>query len=194
MSKFVILGDPKVMTIMKIDELYAAVCAGELKAESRLFERLSVRFSLIAHLKIGNREDAEDVVQEALSVIAKEYKNMEFRSFRAWAYKVFDNRLLDYIGRKMRKTADMASMTDEGKLMIENSNRDFDLKIRLRECLAKVRATNTRYARILNLHYQGFPTENICSKLGVTKENLYMILSRARSTLDRCLETGEVKS
>lgn len=179
---------------MKIDELYADIRSGGKKAESLLFEHLSVRFSLIAHLKIGNREDAEDVVQEALSVIAREYRSMEFRSFRAWAYKVFDNRLLDYIGRKMRKTENIATVIDEGSLMVEDPNRDFDLKIRLRECLEKVRALNTRYARILNLHYQGFPPENVCSKLGVTKENLYMILSRARSTLNRCLETGEVKS
>ena len=51
---------------MKIDELYANVRSGGKKAESLLFKRLSVRFSLIAHSKIGNREDAEDVVQEAL--------------------------------------------------------------------------------------------------------------------------------
>jgi RNA polymerase sigma factor (sigma-70 family) len=181
------------MAIMKIDELYAATCTGEKRAESQLFERLSVRFSMIAHLKIGNREDAEDVVQDALSAIAREYRSMEFRSFRAWAYKVFDNRLLNYIGGKMRKNKNTVPILVENQLITGNSNPDFDLKIRLRECLGKIRAINTRYARILNLHYQGFPADDICGKLGVTKENLYMILSRARSTLNRCLETGEVK-
>ncbi len=179
---------------MKIDDLYEAARTGEKGAESRLFKQLSVRFSLIAHLKIGNREDAEELVQEALSVIAREYKNMEFRSFRAWAYKVFDNRLLDYIGGRMRKSKDSVLTFADYQSPSGNLNPDLDLKMRLKECLAKVRAANARYARILNLHYQGFPVEDVCGRLEVTKENLYMILSRARSTLKRCLETGEVKS
>ncbi|MDH4034538.1 MAG: hypothetical protein OEV80_12145, partial [candidate division Zixibacteria bacterium] len=74
------------------------------------------------------------------------------------------------------------------------ASEDFDpaLKRRLLDCLKKIRSTNLRYARILNLQYQGFDTEDVCRRLAVTRSNLYSLLSRARTVLELCLEEGGV--
>jgi DNA-directed RNA polymerase specialized sigma24 family protein len=57
-----------------------------------------------------------------------------------------------------------------------------------------VKAANKRYARILVLRYQGYSAEEICDEFKITSKNLYMILSRARVLLKRCIETGEIDS
>ena len=145
---------------MDINELYQASRSEGTAAKERLFEHLSVRLHLIANLKIGNSQDAEEVVQDVLMFIAREYKDMEFKtSFRAWAYKVFDNRLLNYISAKKRqRDRGMESLTDYHNPT--GTDCDPDLKAQLSDCLSKVRRANNRYARILNLQYQGYETED----------------------------------
>lgn len=68
-----------------------------------------------------------------------------------------------------------------------------DLKIRLRGCLQKILKSNHRYARILVMSYQGQDVEMICDRLTMTRANVYTTLSRARSLLELCLETGAVE-
>jgi len=178
---------------MNLVNLYMAASAGDKNAEKRLFSYLTVRFRAIAYLKIGNHHDAEEIAQDALMVIAKEYKKQEFeQSFISWAYRIFDNRILGFIGRKKRR-ADLDKKAEKtGVLGSKQTNPDPNFEIQLSDCLGKVKATNDRYARILALHYEGYDTEEICRKLKLSPGNLYMILSRARAMLKRCLETGDI--
>ncbi|MCP4703685.1 MAG: hypothetical protein GY865_03665, partial [candidate division Zixibacteria bacterium] len=53
---------------------------------------------------------------------------------------------------------------------------------------------NRRHARILNLHFLGYTTEEICSRLEITKTNMYSLLSRARSMLELCLNKGSLRN
>jgi len=57
---------------MKTNDLHAACKKGGANAERAFLKHLSVRFSVIPHLKIGNREDTEEVVQDALAAVARE--------------------------------------------------------------------------------------------------------------------------
>ena len=74
-----------------------------------------------------------------------------------------------------------------------SSATDPSFKRRLLDCLKKVNQTNTRHARILNLHYQGYTVTDICGKFKITRNNVYIILSRARLMLKVCLEKGDVE-
>jgi RNA polymerase sigma factor (sigma-70 family) len=178
---------------MDINALHESAAAGDRQAEERLFGFLSVRFEVIANLKIVNAQDAEEVVQDALTIIAREYRSMTFeRSFAAWAYKVFDNRVLSYFGSKKKHTHAAIEYDLPPQPQQREANPEVGLKGLLRTCLKKVRRANQRYARILALHYQGYDTEEICGRLEVTTANFYMILSRARAMLKRCLDQGEI--
>lgn len=178
---------------MNLVNLYMAASTGEKGAEKQLFSYLTVRFRAIAYLKIGNRHDAEEIVQDALMVIAKEYKKQEFeKSFISWAYRIFDNRILGFIGRKKRRADLDKRAQNDGTLGPPAMNPDPNFEIQLSDCLEKVKATNDRYAKILALHYEGYDTEEICQELKLSPGNLYMILSRARAMLKRCLDTGDI--
>ena len=179
---------------MNINELHQEAVTGDKTAENRLFQYLSERFEQFAHHRIWNAEDAEDIAQEALALIAREYKSIGFQaSFAAWAYKVLDNKILGYI-KKKKQRGDKVITVDDVRLIGDISiNINPELQSRLLDCLKKVGDSNRRHARILGLHYQGYGTEEICDRLQMTKNGFYITLSRARSMLEICLETGALR-
>ncbi|MFZ5979546.1 MAG: RNA polymerase sigma factor [Candidatus Zixiibacteriota bacterium] len=180
---------------MDINTLHKNVCTGDKQAKDELFEVLSTRFRLFAHHKIRNRSDAEEVVQEALMTIYAEYDKVTFTtSFAAWAGKVLDNRILNYFRTKQRESWRLEPEAENlPGTMAFKVNANPDLKRKLLCCLRLICRRNLRYARILNLNYQGYQTAEICDRLKVKPETLYSALSKARSMLESCLKKGDVK-
>ena len=179
---------------MNLNDLYNVARDGDQAAEEELFGLLTARFRLFVRQRIWDSDESEEVVQESLLTIYKEYKTITFTaSFAAWAYKVLNNRILAQIKKGLRQS-NRVQRLPEGDTVIASTLEDANpaLKRRLLDCLKKIRNTNLRYARILNLQYQGFDTEDVCRRLDVTRNNLYSLLSRARTVLETCLEEGGV--
>jgi RNA polymerase sigma-70 factor (ECF subfamily) len=154
---------------------------------------LSERFHVIARYRVSDQQEIDDIVQEALLAVAKKYASIDLHSgFALWAAKVLNNRILRYFRARQRRPASLDPSSDvatpAGKQEI-----DQDFRSRLLDCLAKVSARNRRHARILNLHYLGYTTEEICEKLELSRNGLYVILHRVRVMLKGCLDTGELK-
>jgi RNA polymerase sigma-70 factor (ECF subfamily) len=173
-----------------LNELHRAACSGDREAENRLMGYLTVSFRLFAQHRIWHVEDAEEVVQEALVTVLAKYKGLEIEtSFAGWAYRVLQNKILDFVKKKSaRRRLDEANADD---LTAETYVcPDPQLRARLIECFRKINRTNSRHARVLNLHYQGYPVTEVCRRLGVTENNLYVLLSRARRALELCLKKG----
>jgi RNA polymerase sigma factor (sigma-70 family) len=179
---------------LDINALYKDAIAGKKEAEDKLFSHLSERFEQFLHRRIWNKDDAQEILQETLMSIAKEYKTIGIeRSFLAWAYKLLDYKILSYIkGRKQRGNR-IISVADTS--IAVDSMPDIDPKVRaiLLDCLRKIGKLNRRYARIIDLHYLGYNTGEICLRLELSRNGFYIVLHRARKMLEICLETGEVK-
>jgi len=173
-----------------INILYGQIRQGDAGKEKRLFQVLSEKFRYFALHRIWDRADAEEVVQNALMTIYGEFKTVEFTvSFAAWAYKVLDNKILDYIQTKKRRGLLMDRAIQNHRISQPTlSTENPELKRRLLSCLEKIGRSHIRYARILNLHYQGFTTSEICRKVNLTRNVFYTSLFRARLLLVSCLE------
>ena len=180
---------------MDINELHKLAEAGDRASEEELFCQLTARFSLFVKQRLWDRADAEEVVQEAVKTIFEKYRQIEFESsFAAWAYRVLNNKLLTFTATKGRREKKIEEQIEQRQtIRDENTENTGDLEARLLACLNDLNRANTRHARILNLHYQGFTVKEICTRLGLTRTNFYTILSRARTMLAACLEKGEVK-
>ena len=180
---------------MDINSLHSKAGEGDRKAVEELFVVLSSRFRLFAHHKIRNKTDADEVVQEALMAIYKEYGSITFTaSFSAWACKVLDNRILDYLRRKQRESKRIEPGFDGTADSLKRPlGTNPDLRRKLLDCLQKVCRKNIRYARILNLHHLGYKTDEICARMTMKPATLYSALSKARSMLETCLEKGDTK-
>jgi len=179
---------------LDINALYRDAIAGEKEAENKLFSHLSERFGHFLHRRIWNEDDAQEILQETLMLIAKEYRSIGIeKSFLAWAYKLLDYKILGYIKGKKKRGERVVQVADVS--MTADSAMEFDPKVRmmLLDCLGKIGKLNRRYARIIDLHYLGFNTVEICLRLKLSTNGFYIILHRARKMLEICLETGEVK-
>jgi RNA polymerase sigma-70 factor, ECF subfamily len=175
---------------VEINDLYERARCGSPADEQELFAALSARFRLVAHHRLHDRQDAEDVVQESLAVIYGEYRDLRVHSsFAAWAFTVLRNRMLAYFDKQGSEKARVRTFTgEEGVPGHGQDERLASLRRKLLVCLQKIGRANIRYARIINLHQLGYDTEEICEKLGITASNFYSILSRGRDMLTKCLE------
>lgn len=158
------------------------------EAEKELMEHLSVSFRAFAQHRLYNEHDAEEIVQEVLAVIWSKYREMVFeQSFQAWAYRILKNKLMDY-GKQKRTRNRLLAETPLASPQPLETAEDAALRGRLLVCLRRIGSANSRYARILNLNYQGYSTEEICDRLSMTRGNCYTLLMRARQALLSCLE------
>ncbi len=177
---------------MSINELYSQARSGDESAEAELFKKLTDKYRVFAHLKIWNREEAEDLVQVALTVVAAEYRQVVIEtSFAAWAHKIMENRLLGYI-QKQRRDKGRTTSGDTNEYLRASWTPNPILRMKLLDCLKKVGTANRRYARIINLHHFGYSRNEVCQKLGMTLGQSYVVMSRARAMLRECLDKGNI--
>ena len=172
---------------MNINELHSRISSQSPRAEKELFEKLTVSFSMFVRQRIREEADVLEIVQDALAVVASKYKGMEFTtSFSAWAYRILEHVLLRYYRSKGNREK-LFVRTDELDTAAGSYEPDTSLKTKLLECLKLLSRTRLRHARILTLHFQGFSVDEISSRLGVSSNNFYVMLSRARNQLHECL-------
>ncbi len=177
---------------MDINETYAESASGDVQAEKRLFRHLSVSFRMLALQRIMNKQDAEEVVQNSLMVVFNRYKDIDIQtSFASWAYKVLNNQMLAYFkAKRLPKNSNQSLLIDYSRTYDDEGSL---LGLRLRECIKRIHGVNRNFARILNLHYQGYSTEEICERLQLSSTNFYTTLSRARTMLKACLKKGGIE-
>jgi RNA polymerase sigma factor (sigma-70 family) len=176
---------------IRIERLCVLAQAGDESAERELFSLLTDSFRFLAKHKIRDHAEAEDIVQDALTVVIQKYKGTVFvSSFAGWAHNVLRNKLLSHVqtkGTRARLLPQvMASMAPS-----ESYDPDDELLRSVLRCLERVGRSNRKFARALNLHYQGFTASEISAKLEMKIEYLYVVLARARSMLVACLGLTE---
>ena len=181
-------------TGLNLNELHQAAQGGDRQAENRLFEILTVRVRRFAYQRVWTEEAAQEVAQEALAVVARDYRDIQVHtSFAAWAHRVLENRLLAHFRARQSESRRQSDIIDIGETR-GGQEETPGLKARLAECLRLILSSNRRYARILNFRYQGYKTGEICSRLNITANNCYVMLSRARDSLERCLKGESTES
>ena len=174
-------------TSFDLSRLYSSARTGDPKAEQELMFHLTVSFRLFAQRRMWRREDIEEVVQEAMMTIATKYREVEIESsFAGWCHRILQNKIMDHV-KKMgtRSRLDRENLAAREDYCPDDS--DIELRKRIINCFRKLGQGNRRHARIMNLHYQGYTTGEICQRLNMTENNYYVILSRARKALQACL-------
>jgi len=175
---------------LHINDLYQAAITGDKSAEKRLFALLDERFRRFVCHKVWDNESVEDIVQEALLAISRELGRIQIeKSFAAWAYKILNNRIVRHM-RNVSRTRTVSS-EDIDQALPQPPVQDPMLKVRLKDCLQKLHVVNHRYARVLNLHHQGYRAEEIGEQMGLSRNAVYILLYRARAVLLNCMTGGE---
>jgi RNA polymerase sigma factor (sigma-70 family) len=167
---------------------------GDDEAEKQFIKILSVRFVAIAKRRLGSKDDAEDIAQETCATVLAKYKgDLNIVNFEAWAYGVLRMKIGNHMQKKTTRQEQPLSETESYDAVGESAqHHDPELGLRLNDCVRKLIVSFPRYARVLNLIHQGYKSDEICQKLKISPNNMYVILSRGRSMLKNCLETGGI--
>jgi RNA polymerase sigma-70 factor (ECF subfamily) len=167
---------------MREIERIKQVLSGNTSAFAYFVETYQDMAITIAHRICGNRQDAEDVVQESY---VKAYRNLHsFRSdskFSTWLYRIVYNTAVTHSKSKMwvgNLETDMenASHLSENDLGI--SIEEMDRKETVAEVMAKMPKGD---ALLLTLYYmEDNPVKEIAKITGLNESNVKVKLHRAR--------------
>ena len=167
---------------------------GDKTAEKEVFEYLRVRFVLLAKRWVGG-EYSEDIAQDAcITVLEKLKTDSPTDMFEAWAYRILRNKIGNFMqSNSLRQKTMIHSEHMEYLDRPSMDEPDPTLKRRLRDCLKKLVRSYPRYARVLNFTHQGYDTDEICRRMELKSNHLYVMLNRGRRMLGDCLSGGDAK-
>jgi RNA polymerase sigma-70 factor (ECF subfamily) len=99
-----------------LDALIAAACEGDRAALNRVLFDVRPRLLAIAMRIVRNRDDAEDVVQEALLKVCRSLTHFEGRSaFSTWLHRIVVNAALDRLRRHQARRERVAPDDERGQ-------------------------------------------------------------------------------
>jgi RNA polymerase sigma-70 factor (ECF subfamily) len=163
-------------------ELLQKSAQGDMRAYCALVKRHLVRGVKVAERILGNRQDAEDVMQEACLKIWKESSRWKPQAkFSTWLYRVVINACLD----KKRRVIHM--MTDELGDILDDHPLAEELMIeqqqsRIIQAALQKLPGRQRAAVILN-YYEGLGNQEAADSMGVALGAYQQLLVRAKQNL-----------
>ncbi|MEZ5359801.1 MAG: RNA polymerase sigma factor [Candidatus Zixiibacteriota bacterium] len=168
---------------------------GDTEAEHRVFEYLRVRFIILAQKRIS-RDMAEDIAHEACITVFEKFHNTPSDvEFLAWAYKILRNKIGSHMrSSKYKKSIEYSSEGIEEIIGRKSTEENFEFRLILKGCLRKMADQYPNYIRILNLSNQGYTSVEICEKLGIKPNYMYVMLHRCRGWLFNCIFGNETKN
>lgn len=136
----------------------------------------------------GNREEADDLVQECLArAIARTKAWSEIRNVRAYLFTILHNLHIDRVSRGRNRGSAVPLESVEHKLMTKPSQED-GLRIRDLERALRVLPDDYRKA-VLLVGLEGMSYQEAATTLGVPIGTIMSRLSRGRETLRQLMAT-----
>ena len=165
-----------------LEQLAAACGQGERKAQRALFEALSPKMMAVCLRYMGNREEAEDVLQEGfITLFTKLDSYQGAGSFEGWARRIFVNTALMHLRR-----TDALGLSDD----IEEARSLFTQeatpvqKMGYRDLMRMISALPADARTVFNMYVvEGYSHKEIAEELGCTEATSRSKLQRARIRL-----------
>lgn len=169
-----------------LEELAAACKDGKRDAQKRLFDTLAPKMMAVCLRYMGNREDAEDVLQEGfVTLFTKLDSYNSSGSFEGWARKVFVNTALMHLRKN-----DVLGVSDD----IEEARSLFTeeatplQKMGYKELMDLISSLPPDARTVFNMYVvEGYSHKEIAATLGCTEATSRSKLQRARLQLQEMI-------
>lgn len=132
-----------------------------------------------------NRDDAQDVVQNAFEILWKNHENVDYLKSKSYLFTVAYHNMID----QFRKKKNDADITDEHFQVQGRSNQFTGAKDALELGLSKL--PEMQKTVVLLRDYEGYSYEEIGQITGLTESQVKVYIFRARTTLKNFLVTLE---
>lgn len=166
---------------------------GDQAAVGRLIRQHSTHAYRIAFAILGNRQDAEDAVQEAFTkVFTTIHQVRDDNAFRAWVARVVANQANDLLRRKslerslpdrLKSHNDQLTQTPEDEVLRHEMSLEVQRAI---ETLSPLHR-----ASVILYYSEEFTTKEVAALMGKPVGSVRRLLSDAYNSLRRLLEKKE---
>ena len=174
-------------------ELVARACAGEVEAFGRLVDRYYDDCTRFARRMLGNRDDAEDALQEAFVNAFRGLRRYRERdAFRGWLYRIVVNECRRLAARRWRNERRLVHDDGTMERLASRADDGGELRDELQVSLARLEPT-LREAFLLK-YGEELEYVEMARMTGASVSALKMRVKRARDLLRPMLERWEETS
>jgi RNA polymerase sigma-70 factor, ECF subfamily len=206
---------------MSEEQLLSRARAGEQGAFAELTETFRHELQLHCYRIAGSLQDAEDLVQETLLAAWRGLEGFEGRaSMRTWLYRIATNRCLNHLRDRGRRVPDLPPPPEPpgqppeptrlgdpvwlepypdvllGELADQAADPDSRYAVREAVGLAFItalqRLSPLQRAVLVLRDVLAFRASEVAEMLGVTEVSVNRALQRARQSVDRAVQPGEL--
>lgn len=178
-------------TLLTDEQLMMQVARSEAAAFRQLAGRHLNRAYAIAFRLLHNREDAEEVAQEAISKVWQKASgfNPTRSAFTTWFYRIVTNTALDRL-RRRKTTAE--NLDDYAERLSDSAPNSEDLRIqadethRIRQAMSAL--PPSQQMALTLVYYENFPQTEAARIMNITIGALESLLFRAKKALKQSLE------
>lgn len=147
-------------------------------------------FGYVVH-RVGERNDAEDIVSDVFLTVVDRIHQFEYRgegSFTAWLFQIASNQVTDFHRKGgIRLTIPLADMPDIAASQLAPDDA-LERKERFNNLRQLIRTLSPRRQEIVNLRFfGGLRNKEIADVLGLDERTVASHLSRALNDLQRKL-------
>jgi RNA polymerase sigma-70 factor (ECF subfamily) len=168
-------------------ELVRAVIGGDTEAFAHLVNRYRRTYARFAVRMLGNRDDAEDVLQLAF---VRAYRGLagceDPERFAGWLYQIVVNECRTYLSRRNKRDRRFVDESQAGNPHTDHPAANLAIRDEILDALARL-STEQREAFLLK-HVEEMSYEEMQRITGVSESALKMRVKRACERLRELLE------
>ena len=168
-------------------------------AQKALYERFSGKMFAICYRYAGNKQDAEDMLQESMVRIFSQIHQFQQKgSFEGWIRRVIVHTCINHL-RKHKKFNDCVDITQAEYLLSKSDS--IPSIVQAKEIIECIGAMPPGYRTVLNLYaLEGYSHREIATLLDIEESTSRSQYNRAKSLLESMLirknivfETKQIK-
>lgn len=153
---------------------------------SEHYQQIAAELLRFCVSRVKNRSDAEDIFQEAWLKIVRNFERFDGMNFRAWAFSILRNSVVDYLRKTRIGSADFEAIgvvdsKNEPALDLLHHSEE---SLRLNGCIEKLPSTQKSLFGMLAI---GQSYSEISSKLEVPEGTIASRRNRMIKLLQDCL-------
>lgn len=163
---------------------------GDKSTFERIVQRYSADIAILANRLLGWPEDVDDIVQDVFLAALIGLEKFRFKSsLKTWLFTITINKCRSYRYKQILRFKIFSQAVAKSSFSQQRYHDKASTDIEIFQCVRKaVKNLPSKYREPVVLNYlQELPMEQICQILGISENNLYVRLHRARQLLKQHL-------
>ncbi len=169
--------------------------AGSELAFQQYMKRHLHALTFHAYRLCRNKEVAEEIVADTFSKLWQRKENFENElNIKAFIYLTTRNACFDYIGSVQKRMSSQAVELDESVILRETDPLTHLIHEELIQTLVKeINKLPQRQADVFRMHhFEGLTTDEICTKLSITPNAVFVAKKKATDTIRKIFSDREL--